>query len=221
MKEKLTLKVEDLSQELNVSENTIRRDFAKLEHEGFLVRLHGAASLAPQFIPQRLPYEKRIYLNLEAKQKIAVRAAELIQPGETVAVDSGSTCLELLHIIKYRADITILTPSLSILDLPSKTHEAQIILLGGLVEKKSNSLYGPTTDLILKTVPIDRAFIAATALDDHGNLYINNFNEIATKKLMIAMSTHSYALVDNSKLHKKGIAQFSTLKEFDSTISEN
>lgn len=135
------LKVTELSDVLNVSQVTIRKDLSALEDSGIIVREHGYAKLnESDDINNRLAY------HYDIKQKIAEKAVESIEDGETVMIESGSCCaLVALEIAKTKKDVTLITNSAFIADYIRKTGNVRIILLGGEYQEESQVMVGPIT----------------------------------------------------------------------------
>ncbi|MFA7125801.1 MAG: DeoR/GlpR family DNA-binding transcription regulator, partial [Sphaerochaetaceae bacterium] len=113
LKHERTLKVNSLVSEFNVSIETIRRDLEYLEENGFLKRVYGGAVRQGAFSDEP-SYDTREVKNLEAKKAIAIEAAKLIENGDTVFFDIGTTCLEVAKLLSDKKDLIILTISLMI-----------------------------------------------------------------------------------------------------------
>ena len=109
LKEEKHVVVSELAKQFDVSEETIRRDLDKLEKEGYVVKTYGGAVIS------EMPYVVTKKANVEAKQKIAELAAELIMDGDTLILDASSTALFIAQKIKTKKDITLLTNSLEVL----------------------------------------------------------------------------------------------------------
>ena len=149
------LKVTELSEVLNVSQVTIRKDLSALEESGIIVREHGYAKLnESDDINNRLAY------HYDIKQKIAEKAVESIEDGETVMIESGSCCaLVALEISKTKKDVTLITNSAFIADYIRKTGNVRIILLGGEYQEESQVMVGPITRKCAEGFFVDKLFI--------------------------------------------------------------
>ena len=108
-----SMEVNALSQVLQVSPSTVRRDLTALERSGLLVRTHGMAQL-PSPIRYELPFEERAARQVEAKRKIAALAQSLVKPGDTVGLSGGTTATELARHLRAMEDVTIVTNALNI-----------------------------------------------------------------------------------------------------------
>ena len=125
--------VADLSDRFGVSAFTVRADLDELERAGKLMRCHGGAMAVGKtaFVEE---YEKRFAQNREAKQRIGALAADLVEPGDSVIVDTGTTTIELVRNLAGVSDLTLLTSDLEIASLAEKLlPRANIFFLGGYI----------------------------------------------------------------------------------------
>lgn len=133
------IEVIELSQIFEVSQVTIRKDLNELEEKGLIRREHGFAELR-----SRDDVAGRLAYHFETKRKIAEKAAEMIQDGDTIMIESGSCCALLAEqIAETRKDVAIITNSAFIADYIRKNTNVQIILLGGIYQKESQVMTGP------------------------------------------------------------------------------
>ena len=133
------IEVKELSELLEVSQVTIRKDLDELENKGFIRRVHGYAVLnSMDNISGRLAY------HYDEKKKIAERAAELVHDGDTIMIESGSCCALLASVLAAsRRNLTIITNSAFIADYIRTYADVQIVLLGGIYQSGSQCLVGP------------------------------------------------------------------------------
>ncbi len=151
-----------LSELLEVSEATVRRDLEWLENEGLLERTHGGAILSERvrFEPE---YLQRAGRNIDEKRSIGKAAAELINNGDIIFINSGSTTTQLIHQIRKDADVTIITNNIqAAVDLGEVKFE--VIILGGVLQTKSHSVAGHFAIENLNQVYADKAFISVDGI---------------------------------------------------------
>lgn len=215
-----TLSINELSLKLAVSTNTIRRDLNYLEQERFLRRLHGSATITDIYSKRR-SHVSRSHLFVENKRIIAEKAAGLITPGMTVLVDAGSSCFELLKKICANRKIRIITNSLLIFNIDILSDMSNIVLLGGIYSHSSNCLCGPPAEEQLRQMNADIAFLGTNAIDAEGKVYVNNFNELGIKKVMVEISKHRVVLADKSKIGKKGLTPYASGSSICQVISDD
>lgn len=147
------MSVSELAQATHVSEVTIRHDLNLLEQQGLLKRVHGfALALESDDI------DARMMRHFIVKQKLASHAAALVNDGETIFIESSSSNALLAHQLAKRPGITLVTVS-GYIARQLKDSACEVILLGGIYQKKSDSMVGPLTQLCLRHVHFSKAFI--------------------------------------------------------------
>lgn len=147
------MSVADLARMTGVSEVTIRQDLNSLEKQSYLRRTHGfAVPLDSEDV------ETRMMTNFAIKRELAARAASLVAAGETVFIENGSSNALLARTLAERGDITIITVSSYIAHLLKET-PGEVILLGGIYQKRSESMVGPLTRQCIQQVHFSKAFI--------------------------------------------------------------
>jgi len=160
------VRVRDLAEILRVDPMTIRRDLNRLHALGLLERLHGGCRLSVRGAFDRA-FAERERLHRRAKKSIGERAAALVEPGQLVLIDTGSTPLAVAQALSHRrlTDVTIVTSSLPVLwELYDAPH-LRVIALGGDLQRETGQLYGPLTENILASLIVDIAFMGADGID--------------------------------------------------------
>lgn len=200
----------------NVSASTIRRDLKALEAEGQVQLLHGGAATLTDGTSSSydMPVEKKRFLHIEAKRAIAAHAASLINDGEVVYIDSGTTLFIMIEFIKEKR-IKVVTSNTSILT-ELRDARFQCVILGGDVTETLGSVTGPITDNLLRGMYFDKAFLGATGYSEVSGLSTPDFREANKKQIVAANSEEVFVLVDNSKAGKRSLCKFLDLA--DATI---
>ena len=191
----------DLSQQLEVSEDTIRRDLNSLAQQGRLRRVHGGALPCQHDL---IDYRDRKDQVEPAKQAIARKALSFIKPGQTILIDSGSTCLHIAQNLPSDFPFTVVTPSPLIATQLISQENIELILVGGRVFKPAIMSVGAATNAMLQEINFDLCFLGIFALHTSAGLMINNLEEAQTLKVMIAQSEKVVGLADAGKLDKVG-----------------
>lgn len=196
------ISVSEISLKLGVSEVTIRKDLAKLESEGLLKRQHGyAVRVSSDDINSRLAF------NYDTKRKIALRAAEIVEVGETVMIESGSTCAILAYELAASAkDITIITNSLFIANYIRQLPGAKVMILGGDFQNDAAVTYGPITKLCARQFHVDKLFVGTDGFDESIGFTQINHMRADTVRAMRESVEQLIILTDSSKFHKRGVA---------------
>lgn len=211
--------VEELAELLGVSGMTVRRDLQALAEHGKLIRTHGGAAIAPR-ISFEFDFLRRTRENEAAKQAIALAAAALVDDGQSVLLDSGTTTLALSHQLKGKKNLTVITTSLPIASQLQYEQEIAVLLLGGYLRAGSPDLAGAMTEANLETLHADVAFIGADGIDARGAVY-NHSPEVArmlTK--MAAAAGRVFVVADHDKLDQTALWRFGQLKEWAGLVTD-
>ncbi|MED9947449.1 MAG: DeoR/GlpR family DNA-binding transcription regulator [Peptacetobacter hiranonis] len=216
------LKVTELSDVLNVSQVTIRKDLSALEESGIIVREHGYAKLnESDDINNRLAY------HYDIKQKIAEKAVESIEDGETVMIESGSCCaLVALEIAKTKKDVTLITNSAFIADYIRKTGNVRIILLGGEYQEESQVMVGPITRKCAEGFFVDKLFVGTDGFTRETGFTGNDYMRSEAVKDMAKQASNVIIVTDSVKFQQKGVVSLLDTKKVsyvytDSNIPED
>ena len=216
------LKVTELSEVLNVSQVTIRKDLSALEESGIIVREHGYAKLnESDDINNRLAY------HYDIKQKIAEKAVESIEDRETVMIESGSCCaLVALEIAKTKKDVTLITNSAFIADYIRKTGNVRIILLGGEYQEESQVMVGPITRKCAEGFFVDKLFVGTDGFTKETGFTGNDYMRSEAVKDMAKQASNVIIVTDSVKFQQKGVVSLLDTKKVsyvytDSNIPED
>lgn len=204
------LKIESIKTEFpNISISTIRRDLKTLKNENKIKLLSGGGIKLSSSIKEISISTKRL-LNTEKKEYIAKLAINKIKTGDTIYLDSGSTCLILLEQIKIaKLEINVITTNTDAL-LISKNAKYNLTLLGGYYSPLLSSLKGPLTEQNIKNFYFDVAFLGANAIHPLFGITTPTLEEANKKQLVFDNSKKTYFLCDSNKFH-----EISTVKAFD------
>ncbi|MGB9803409.1 DeoR/GlpR family DNA-binding transcription regulator [Desulfofundulus sp.] len=213
------VKVPDLSAYFNVSEATIRRDLQELEEAGYLKRTHGGAisNQAATFEPSLAEKEDQYQAEKIAIAEIAV---QLVQEGDTVMLDAGSTTLQIARRLKHRKNITIVTNAVNIA-CELAAGNTEVILLGGNLRQRTLSLVGPITENILSGLYVDKLFLATNGVDLKKGLTTPNLAEAQTKRAMLNSAGEVILVADHSKFGRVSFSHICNLDRIDCLITDN
>ena len=195
--------IAELSNELQVSEATVRRDLETLEKQGVIRRVYGGAELLRKRHTEPL-YEEKASLHALEKARIAETAVKFVQEGDTIFLDGGSTVLEMARRLPSLRDLTVVTNSLmAAAELMEKNFH--LILVGGAFRSLSRTLVGPLTSKILESLTISKAFLGTIGLEAERGISTTDPNEAYTKELVMKRSDKVFLLADSSKF---GVSSF-------------
>ena len=213
----------DLANLLDVTPETVRRDLAELEMNEQLSRIHGGAV---PFVTthKEMVYEKKMSLHKEEKKKIAKRAAELIQDGDTIAVDVGSTAVHIADMLENVQGLTVVTNSLSAagrfnLAIEEKRMTGQVIMLPGVTNPYQASVKGTYTVEFLRRFNFNLAFISCGGVTKDA-VYDFDMDESLISEAMIRYSQEAILLTDSSKLNKKSLFQICPISNITKIICD-
>jgi DeoR family fructose operon transcriptional repressor len=191
-------RLSDLSEFLDASEATIRRDLEWLENEGLIQRTHGGAMLS-QHLELETEYQHRAQMFSEEKMLIGKMAASLVENGDTIFLNSGTTTTQIIRHLAPDADITVITNNLfAVLEAGEVGYE--LILVGGAFQPKLKSVAGRFSANILSQVYADKAFIGVDGINVKYGCTVPSFTEAENDRAMIEQ-THGkvFIVADHSK----------------------
>ena len=198
-----SVSVEGLSNDLNVSLVTIRRDLDELEGRGLLRRTHGGAvSIEPLFYePFRndRSFLAQVERFAEEKRRIGRAAAALIKEGEVIALTPGTTATEVIRGIPLDRKITVVTSTVNVAMELSKRKNLDVFVTGGHLRGDWFSLVGPTAAQSLSRVMIHTLFIGADGIDAKFGVSCFNPDESQLNSTMVKHAQRKVAVVDHSK----------------------
>jgi DeoR family fructose operon transcriptional repressor len=212
-----------LSNYLEVSPETIRRDLLVLEKEGKLKRVYGGA-IKPTYLNDEAPYILRQNIRSEEKRAIGQHAAELIQDGNTIIIDVGTTTLELAQAIQGKKRLTILTNSLPVAtalleSISREVFTGRVIILGGEANPEQRSISGTLCQQMMAQFHVDQAFLSVGGISLSSGITDFDFNEAAISRAFAAAAQEVIVLADHSKLGITTFAQMIPLEQADIIIS--
>ena len=219
LQEKGEVSVAELCEEFSASSATIRSDLAKLEALSQLKRTHGGAILMDGFARELTTKEKRSQ-NIAAKAAIAQKALEYIQPGSAIALDTGTTILELAKRMQEIQTLTAITNDVEIAMCLEQAQSIDILLLGGLLRKQFHCTVGASVSQMLEQLHIDTLFLATNGLSLQRGLSTPSIEMAKIKKELIAISGRVVLLADKSKLDVNSFVNFAQLSDVDVIISD-
>ena len=205
----------DLSASLKVSTVTIRQDLRDLEKQGLLKRVHGGAVLNRS---DRI--SNRMVFNYEEKLKIAQKAAEYVNDGETIFIESGSVNTLLAKELTKKKNITILTSNTYIAHELRHNKEINIIVMGGLYQHQSESLVGTLTRLCIEHVNFSKAFIGIDGFSPDTGFTSKDMLRAETASAIISKSKKTFVLTDSSKFEKVALTKICSGTEIDCLITD-
>lgn len=212
--------VAELATRFGTSTVTIRSDLAALEASGVVIRTHGGVLAARD--TDDVPLARKQTLHLAEKMRIARAAAGLIQGGDIIVLDSGTTTAEIAKCIRgLRLDsLTVITNALNIAVLLADVPRLRLIMPGGVLRPSSRSMSGPQAELALGALQADRLFLGVDSLDPEVGLMTPDVHEAQLNAQMIRISRQVVAVTDSSKLLRRNLSVIAPIDEVDLLITD-
>lgn len=216
--ERGVISIAELTERLDVSHMTIRRDIQKLEQKGAIVSVSGGIQSL-----QRLAFEPshqdKATMFSGQKETIGQLAAQLIPPNASVYLDAGTTTLAIAKNIVHREDLLVITNDFVIANYLMEFSQCKLIHTGGVVCRENRSCVGEFTALALKNIFIDLAFISASSWSLRG-LTTPSEDKVTVKKAIVESSAKRILVCDSSKYGKIGTFLAIPITVFDSIITD-
>lgn len=202
--------VAELAGMTGVSVVTVRHDLNYLEQGAYLKREHGFAVVADND-----SVDSRMLSNFQAKKSLAEYAASLIRDGETIFIENGSTNAILARVLAKEREITAITASVHIANLLRESR-CEVILLGGVLQKRSESMVGPLARLALEQVHFAKAFIGIDGFHPDTGFTGRDMMRAEIVATVLRKCANNYVLTDSSKfgeIHPHSLGTFSLVDE--------
>ena len=220
LREEGSARVSVLAQAFAVSEVTVRQDLEKLETEGQVVREHGGAylkSVPDQVRAMALQHQE----NRDAKQRIGRAAAALVDDGETIILDSGSTTTEVAAHLLGRSDVTVITNALNIALMLGGEPGFEVHMSGGHFKAPTLSLSGERSADFFNGLFAQKLFLATGAIDVSSGLTYPALSDIPVKRAMIDSAQSIYLVADSSKIGQRSFCVLGGLEKLDAMITDD
>ena len=190
-----------LAQEFAVHEATIRRDLAEIEQEGMLKRTHGGV-IVEQHTNNEPSFNERTNVQLEQKMRIGKMAASLVEDGDHIIIDSGTTTLHIARNLLFHSNLTVVTNDINVAAELRDAPGIKVTVTGGELYPSSYMLNGMFTEHVLKSLHVSKAFIGTPAIHPTYGLMHPEAQLVPAKQSMIASAQEIIVVADESKIGK-------------------
>jgi DeoR/GlpR family transcriptional regulator of sugar metabolism len=204
------VRVNELASYFNTSAVTIRNDLNALHQQGLVLRSHGGAVL-PDTILRESPVHER---------RIGAMAAKLINDGETIILDSGTTTLEIARQIKKKKGLQVITNGVNIASELLDARDIQLFIVGGTVRGESASISGRFTEEMFEQFSADKMFLSGAGCDLDFGVSGANLEETMVNRAMLRISREIILVADASKFSKRSMSRITHFSEIDTVISD-
>jgi len=220
IKSRKKITVPELCEIFEVSGATIRNDLRELQKSGALTRTHGGAIEKVQ-TGFELKSNQRQVQNLPQKKAVAELALNLINDGDKIIIDTGTTTLELAKLLHEKQNLTVLTNDITIAGILEDFDSVEIFVLGGFLRKHFHCTISVPGQFIYTGLTVDKAFMGANSLSLVKGATTPDIGQAETKKALIKMANKVILLCDNSKMEQVSFAQFATLEDIDTIVTND
>ncbi|MGM0828932.1 MAG: DeoR/GlpR family DNA-binding transcription regulator [Bacillota bacterium] len=218
LKEKKVLKHSELTEELGISIDTLRRDLNILSENREIEKIYGGIKLAEDDIGESAMAD-RMVSHLEEKESIARLCNEQIQEGDCIYIDSGSTTYQLAKAIKNRKNLTVVTNSLPVITELINS-EVELIIIGGKIRRHESSVVAYDYIFNFDELNIVKAFICASGITTERGISDYNLEEAVTRKKIIELSKEVYVAADHTKFGKEVTVRIAPLEKIDYIVTD-
>jgi DeoR/GlpR family transcriptional regulator of sugar metabolism len=206
-----------LAREFGVSRVTIRRDIDVLYRNGLILKTHGGAVSSSSTFLHEIPYSGKAIVNLAAKKAIGYAAAQMIEDGDIIILDAGSTTLEIAKNIR-KNEVTVLTNDIKIAMELTRNPNVHVMVCGGNLNSPVYTLTGNISVDYFKRIHVNKTFLGCDAVDIEFGISNRTYEEVDIKLAMIRAADEVIMVTDDSKLHKKVFAYLCDISAIDKLV---
>jgi DeoR/GlpR family transcriptional regulator of sugar metabolism len=212
------ISIAEICERFSISTATARRDLEALALDGKIQRVHGGA-IAMNQAPAEMPLLQRQGEQAEEKMRIGQVAAELVPDGGTVFLGSGTTVLEVARNLRSRQHLTVITNSLSVVNVLAGLENITLICLGGLLRDSELSFIGHLTEQALAEVRADQVIIGTHAINLEQGLTNDYLPETMTDRAILKLGRQVIVVVDHTKFGRVSTARLAPIESIHTLVT--
>ncbi len=212
--------VAELCERFQVSPATIRNDLRELEETGAIDRTHGGAISCQKAVYEPNTYQKEVQ-HVQEKDAIAKVAAELIRPGDAIALDTGTTTFQLAKYLGGIERLTVVTNDLQIAAWLERNTNVSIMMAGGAVRRHFHCTVGLTALETITKLRVDKVFTAANGVSVQHGLSTPSIDMANIKTSMVEAAEEVFLLADSSKINRNAFVVFAPLTAVNVMITDD
>jgi len=216
--ENKTVTLDQICNRFEVSKSTLRRDLSEIIEDSDIKKIYGGVTVLSK--KEMSSFEERYFSNQSAKIAIAAVSASLIEDGDIIFVDSGTTMPHIVNHLIHKKNITILTNNIEVITRAIPFNNINIISLSGTLNRKTLSLIGSSAVQLLQAFNINKALIATTGYSIASGLTCSSPLEADLKRMAIQRSKEVYLLADSSKCGPVSLITYCSLSKVNTLITE-
>lgn len=208
---KVTMSVEELAQQLDVTPQTVRRDVKAMEEAKLLARYHGGVGL-PSSV-ENIDYSQRQILNSEAKRRIAGAVADFVPNGCSLLINIGTTTEEVARALSHHKGLHVVTNNLNVAAILADNAECEVIVAGGVVRGRDRGIVGEATIDFIRQFKVDIGIIGISSIDEDGSLRDFDAREVKVAQAIIEQSREVWLVADHDKFGRKALVRMADLAQ--------
>lgn len=218
LKLKKVLKISELTEELNISIDTLRRDLNTLTKQEKIEKIYGGVKLVESKFAES-SMDERMVSHLEEKERIALQCTEFIQDGDCIYLDSGSTTYQIAKYIKHFKNLTVVTNSIPVVN-ELMNSSVELVIIGGKIRLNEQSVVAYDYIFNFDQLNILKAFLCASGITVEKGISDYNLEEAITRKKIIDMSKEIYVAADSTKFGKDVTVSIASLDKIDVLVTD-
>lgn len=195
----------ELATQLQVSGETIRRSIKPLTDDGTLLKVHGGIVLPDRI--EEPPYQRRMQDNLEAKQQIAAKVAELVQDGDSLILDCGTSTICVAQALREHSRLTIVTNSAEIAHTLATRHGNRVFMAGGELRADDAAAFGEAVLSFVRQFQVKYAVLSVSSISSSGDLMYVQLCDAEFTRAARSQASQVIAIADHSKLGKDAVVK--------------
>jgi DeoR/GlpR family transcriptional regulator of sugar metabolism len=221
LEERSGIKVTELAERLNVSQGTIRNDLRALEQAGQIARVRGGAVVRNDHQFATPSFAARVQVHAESKARIASRAVEMIEDGDSIILDASTTVFALIPYLQRLHNLTIVTNGIEAGLALAKNTSHTVILVGGVLRSDGTSVVGHLGVKTLDDLHIKTAFVSCSGFTLQAGLTEIDIQEVLLKRKMIGCAERVIALIDSHKFGRVDLTSFAGLEQISHIFTDS
>ncbi|MDB5841204.1 MAG: DeoR/GlpR transcriptional regulator [Herminiimonas sp.] len=218
VRQRVTMSVEELSQQLDVTPQTVRRDVKLMEQARLLARYHGGVGL-PSSV-ENIDYSQRQILNIDAKRRIAAAVAERVPPGTSMLINIGTTTEEVARALARHQGLHVVTNNLNVAAIMSEHQDCEVILAGGVVRGRDRGIVGEATIDFIRQFKVDIGIIGISSIEPDGTLRDFDSREVKVAQAIIEQSREVWLVADSDKFGRQALVRLAHISQIDMLFTE-
>lgn len=210
--------IETLARVCSVTPQTIRRDIAKLSHNGLLTRYHGGVATATS--TENVAYTQRKVLCFREKQKIAGLLARHIPDNASLFINIGTTTEAIAHALSNHKRLRVITNNLNVASIMSVNDNFEVIVAGGLVRHRDQGIIGEATIDFINQFKVDYGIIGISGIDTDGTLLDFDYREVRAARAILDNSRKVFLAADHTKFGRNAMVRLGSVEEIDCLFTD-